>query len=143
MRLGIYKQTKARLPRTRIQKLFELISEEEADPGSTASINIVFTTDEHLQELNSSYRGKDSPTDVLSFNIDDADEPDGTFGEIYISVATAEKQAEAYRAPLSEEFLRLCAHGMLHLFGYDHEKPDEANTMKIREDHFLDKLGEK
>lgn len=130
-----------RIPRAKIHKMFELIADEEAEPDSKASINLVFTTDRRLRELNRSFRNKDRATDVLSFTLDESKDEDATFGEIYISVETARRQAADYGGTPSEEFLRLACHGLLHLFGYDHMKPREAVVMKEREERILSCVG--
>lgn len=141
MKLIVYKETKVRIPQTKLHKIFQLISEEEAEPGSSCTVNLIITTDRKIKDLNKSFRQKDKATDVLSFNIDSPDNPQGTFGEIYISSATAKKQAIEYKAPLAEELLRLFCHGLLHLFGYDHLKKNDELKMKKREDYFLSKVS--
>ncbi|RKX22652.1 MAG: rRNA maturation RNase YbeY [Candidatus Zixiibacteriota bacterium] len=140
MKLVIHKETKVRLPAKKIKELFDMLMEEEADPASTCSVQLIFTTDAKIKELNSYYRNKEVATDVLSFNIDKMNEPKGVFGEIYISVPFAKKQAKSYKATLSEELIRLITHGLLHLFGYDHIKPDEEKIMNVREEYFWDCL---
>ncbi len=140
MKLVIHKETQVRLPAKKIKELFDILIEEEADPASTCSIQLIFTTNAKIKELNSYYRKKDTATDVLSFNIDEMNEPDGTFGEIYISVPFAKKQAKSYKATLSEELIRLVTHGLLHLFGYDHIKAGEEKIMMVREEYFWDCL---
>jgi probable rRNA maturation factor len=140
MQLAIYKNSKARLPRRRLIRLFELIAAEEAEPDDQSTINLIVTTDQQLRRLNAQYRKKDKPTDVLSFNIERSGDLEGTFGEIYISSMTATRQARDYGATLSEELIRLACHGLLHLFGYDHIKTRDAVIMKEREKHFLSVL---
>ncbi|MBD3402158.1 rRNA maturation RNase YbeY [candidate division GN15 bacterium] len=140
VRLLIHKDATARLPRIRLIRLFESVVKEEAEPDAAADVNLIFTDDRRLHELNRDFRRKDRPTDVLSFNVDPMGERGGTFGEIYISVETADRQAEQYRAPRSEEYLRLTCHGLLHLFGYDHVEPEQERQMKAREEHFLSRL---
>lgn len=130
-----------RIPRAKILKIFELIADDEAEPDSKASINLVFTTDRRLRALNRDFRNKDRATDVLSFTLGDSRDADATYGEIYISVETADRQAADYGGTRSEEYLRLVCHGLLHLFGYDHVKPREAVVMKEREEHFLFSAG--
>jgi probable rRNA maturation factor len=118
-----------------------MIVEEEAEPDSKAAVHVIFTDDGRLRELNCEFRAIDRPTDVLSFNIDEAGETGAVFGEVYISVPTAAEQAAAYGAGLAEEFIRLSCHGFLHLFGYDHMVAAEAAKMKEREDRYLDRLA--
>ncbi len=137
MKLVVYKETKVRIPQTKLKKIFQLISEEETEPGSSCRVNLILTTDSKIKELNRNYRNKEKATDVLSFNIDTPDITNGTFGEIYISSATAKKQAKEYGASLAEELLRLFCHGLLHLFGYEHKTDWQETIMKKKEDYFL------
>ena len=139
MKLAVHKEAAIRLPVAKMKKLFEVLTDEEADPGSS-SINVIFTSDRKIRSLNSTYRNIDRATDVLSFNVDDQTVSDGIFGEIYISTATAQKQAASYGGSLGEEILRLFCHGLLHLFGYDHQTPRQEKKMKAREDYFLNNI---
>jgi rRNA maturation RNase YbeY len=137
MTLCIFKETPHRLPRRRLNRLFEMITEEEADPDAEAEIHLVIVGDRAMAGLNRRFRGKTGPTDVLSFNLDDQTDPDATFGEIYISAHTAERQARSCRTTLSAEFERLFCHGLLHLFGYDHTGTKDTARMQRREEYFL------
>ena len=98
-------------------------------------LSILFCDDVFIQALNRDYRGKDKPTDVLSFS---AIEEQGRFlvgdslGDLVISLPTAAVQAKRYRVSLEREILRLAIHGMLHLFGYDHEKVPAAVAQRMR-----------
>ena len=139
MDLRIHKETATRVPKTRMQRLLALIKAEEGKPSWRSTVNLVFTTDTRMRRLNREFRGVSRTTDVLSFNIDDPAESGGVFGEVYISVPTAARQARQRGLTLSQEYLRLVCHGLLHLFGYDHDV-HETSTMKRREDHFLERL---
>jgi probable rRNA maturation factor len=99
-------------------KLKELDVREE-------EINIVLTDDEYIRNLNKSYRGIDSPTDVLSFSMDE----NVLWGDIYISLDTAIKQAEEQGWDLDREVRFLAIHGLLHLLGYNDEDEEGYNTM--------------
>ena len=90
-------------------------------------INVVLTDDEYIRRLNKDYRGIDSPTDVLSFSMDE----DKVWGDIYISLDTARKQAEEQGWGLDREIKFLAIHGMLHLIGYNDE--DEEGYKKMME----------
>lgn len=104
-------------------------------PKSITEISLVFTDDKTIQELNKNYRGKDKPTDVLSFsqleNPEFGIEPI-TLGDLVISVETAKRQAKKYEHSLQREIERLLIHGTLHLLGYDHEKVDKNIAQKMR-----------
>jgi probable rRNA maturation factor len=123
-------------------RLFDMIAGEEADNRAQGLVNLVFTDDKRMRRLNRDFRSKDSSTDVLSFNIDEPDDPQAVFGEVYVSVPTARRQAGAYGGTLSEELLRLFCHGLLHLFGFDHHTPADSRQMEQRHDRFMRKLGE-
>lgn len=114
--------------RAKIRLVLEAVG---APPG--AEISVLFTGDEEIAQLNRAWRGKEGPTDVLSFS-----QTEGEFGDVapqmmgdmVISVDTAARQAEAAGRTLDEELDTLLAHGILHLAGYDHEKgPGEARRM--------------
>ncbi len=135
MKLHLHKTTPVRLPRKQLQRLFEGLTAREG--RGKGGINIVFAGDRDLQRLNAQYRHRDHATDVLSFNLDD-DAGDGEiFGEIYISVPTAQRQAAEYGGTLGGELLRLTCHGLLHLFGYDHHKRADTERMREREAQYL------
>lgn len=137
MRLHTFREAKTRVPMKKINALFEMITSDEAGKNWRTDVNLIFTTDGHIRRLNSRFRKKDKSTDVLSFTIDEPEEPGGTFGEIYISVPTARRQADRYGHSLTHEYLRLFCHGLLHLFGYDHMKEAEAREMTRREERYL------
>jgi probable rRNA maturation factor len=85
-------------------------------------LSVVFVSLSKMQEVNKNFRGKDSPTDVLSFCYR-SEMVDGLpfLGEIVISPEVAYKNALACRRPFEAEIRRLLLHGILHLLGYDHE----------------------
>lgn len=99
---------------------------------SKGDISIVFTDDEEIRALNRTYRGKDEPTDVLSFSLREASaqetlvdlsslEEEPPLGEVYISIPTALRQAQAGGRTMEEEVAFLAVHGVLHLLGYEDE----------------------
>jgi len=90
-------------------------------------IGIILVGLERIHELNRDFRGKDQPTDVLSFDLSDRDED--IEGEIYIGVDRAVAQAEDIGCSLAEELARLMIHGTLHLAGHDHENDEEERRM--------------
>ncbi len=137
MRLNLLKEVKTRVPVTSLRDLFEVVVRNEASASWRAQVNLVFITDTKMRRLNHEYRGKDKPTDVLSFNIDDPKSSSATFGEVYISAQTAARQAKELGHSLSEEFLRLACHGFMHLFGYDHQADREAVKMEALERKYL------
>ena len=96
-------------------------------------LSVVLTTDENIHEYNREYRSVDRPTDVLSFPADEGDDllapPDGFLGDIMISIPRAREQAKALGHSTEREILFLTVHGVLHLLGYDHLRPEDEQIM--------------
>jgi len=88
-------------------------------------VSIVMVDDDYIRELNKKYRNVDSPTDVLSFSM----EEDSICGDIYISLDTAVKQAQSQGWELEQEVKFLMVHGFFHLVGYNDETEEEYNQM--------------
>lgn len=98
-------------------------------------LSVLFCKDPEIHKLNLSYRGKDKPTDVLSFSAQEGAEMPGTenvLGDLVISVDTAKLQAKEYGVSFENEILRLLIHGILHLAGYDHENVSKAEAQRMR-----------
>lgn len=93
----------------------------EAVGRGDADVTITLTNDRKLHELNRTYRGKDKPTDVLSFPYDT---DGGPLGDVVVSVDRALAQAEERGHSLQREAELLVLHGTLHVCGYDHETDD-------------------
>ena len=108
-------------------------------------MSITFMTDEAIQEVNAEYRGKDVPTDVISFALEEMTEgevavvveegnADQFLGDILISIETAKRQAEEYGHDFKREIGFLALHGFLHLLGYDHmTEEDEVEDVRQAE----------
>ena len=115
--------------------------------ASACEIGLVLTSDTKIRKLNREYRGKDKATDVLSFSMIEG-EPTSIkhtlLGDVVISVDTMKRQAKKYDVYAYQEFLRLLIHGILHLFGYDHENVSkkEAIQMRTTEDRLYHKYLE-
>jgi probable rRNA maturation factor len=98
--------------------------------------SLVLSDDDQLHQLNKLYRGKDRPTDVLSFPMREGDFarlhaslPDALLGDVIVSVPTARKQANERGKELMDELTMLIAHGLLHLLGWDHDTPAKDKRM--------------
>ena len=111
--------------------------------ATPAELSILLADDAVVHELNRTYRNTDAPTDVLSFAQTEGDEfarPEGAarhLGDIVISVDMARRQAAEYAQELQDEVAHLLVHGILHLLGYDHERPDDESIMRGHEDAIL------
>jgi len=129
-----------RLPSTRV--LARFLTEALAAVRLRGQVTVLLTTDAALRSLNRRFRGKNKPTDVLSFpagplrNIKPAER---VAGDLAISVPAARRQAAALGHSLTDELQVLILHGLLHLAGYDHEA--DAGQMHRLESHLRTRLG--
>lgn len=128
------------------RRIFTQVLDAE-DTGMNVEMGLLITDQEKIQELNKTYRGKDRPTDVLAFYMTSEEEknggvstpfvvpPDGLIhlGEVIISYPQAVIQAQERGHSVDKELAVLTVHGVLHLLGYDHEKPDQRQKMTARE----------
>jgi len=112
------KQRRRRIDGARLRRVLRGAARALRVSGEVA---LVFAGDRTLNRLNRTYRGKDKPTDVLSFPGPGG--PEG-LGDIVISVETAHRNARAGGRPLPRELDVLALHGFLHVLGYDHETDD-------------------
>lgn len=114
-------------------------------------VSVVLTGNREIQSLNSQYRGKDKPTDVLSFPmygkkairkmVAAESESIMLIGDIIVSMEKAKEQAEEYNHSFEREIGYLVAHGMLHLMGYDHMIKVERENMRIKEEQVMGLIG--
>jgi len=107
-------------------------------------LSILFCGDKTITDLNRQYRGKNEPTDILSFNlgetIKDNDKTVFLPGDIVISLDTLKENARYFNAPEDEELRRLLIHGILHLDGMDHKTLDKLEPMLVLQEKILNKL---
>ncbi len=107
-------------------------------------IGITLTDDAQVQALNAEWRGKNKPTNVLSFPINDllpGEAPGPMLGDLVLARETLRAEAALEDKPLADHFCHLIVHGTLHCLGYDHVEPDEAEAMEALEVRILDALG--
>ena len=106
------------------------------DVSPDAEVSITLTNDAEIQKINKQYRGKDAPTNVLSFELGD----DILLGDIYISLDTVLQEARTQNIPVRNHIMHMVVHGMLHLQGYDHITDSDAEIMEAKEVAVLKKL---
>ncbi len=108
-------------------------------------IAIRLTTDAEVKLLNRDYRGKDRPTNVLSFPMTDPSKIDGVpeamLGDIALALETCMREAVEKDVPFEAHATHLIVHGVLHLLGYDHMGQDEAEEMEATERRVMASLG--
>lgn len=120
------------------------LSTHEPLPRTGRSVAcIALSSDAHVQMLNASFRGKDKPTNVLSFPAPAAPQPQPVtnLGDIVIARETVEHEAADKAIPFADHLRHLTIHGLLHLLGYDHETDDDAEIMEGLERDILRRLG--
>jgi probable rRNA maturation factor len=126
-----------RLPIFFVQKVLSACS-KELQEKKRKYISIAFVSEKEIRALNKAYRGKNSVTDILSFPIDD---DSSLLGELIICYEQAVRQAREMNHSVRSELGFLIVHGVLHLYGYDHERPSDAKKMFCLQEHILYSLG--
>ena len=113
-----------------------------AEEGAKGSVSLLLGDDAAIAALNSEFRGKEGPTNVLSFS-PAAGEPveEGFLGDIALAAETVATEAEIQGKQFQHHAAHLVVHGFLHLLGYDHQNPAEATRMEGRERAILHSLG--
>ena len=109
-----------------------------------AEVSIKFTSDAEVQTLNAEWRGKDKPTNVLSFPMAEPEDLAAApmLGDIVLARGVCEAEAADMRIEVESHAAHLVVHGMLHLLGYDHETSDaDAEEMEGIERRALASLG--
>ena len=110
-----------------------------------AEFNIIIIDNPRIHEMNREYRGIDRETDVISFALEDHKDIEfeniRLLGDVYISIDKARSQALDYGHSLKRELSFLTIHGLLHLLGYDHMKPEDEKVMFGLQEEILDKYG--
>ncbi len=100
-------------------------------------VSLLFTDDAAIRRLNAAWRGKDKPTNVLSFP--QASGP--LLGDVILAAETVRGEAALAQKPLRDHMAHLIVHGFLHLIGYDHEADREAEAMEALEREALQRMG--
>lgn len=108
--------------------------------GEDLGVVVFLTDDETVRDLNERFRGKDAPTNVLSFP-SPPDDPEGQIGDIALAFGVCRREAAEQNKTLTAHLQHLVVHGVLHLVGYDHETDEDAERMEGLERIILDGLG--
>ncbi|MEW4060138.1 rRNA maturation RNase YbeY [Bacillus siamensis] len=132
-----------------VEKLLQFAAEKEGVQDQ-AEVSVTIVTNEEIREINRDYRGKDTPTDVISFALEEEGEDEveivgadmpPVLGDIIISADRTKEQAEEYGHSFMRELGFLAVHGFLHLLGYDHMTKEEEEEMFSKQKDLLDEYG--
>ncbi|MGI9383025.1 MAG: rRNA maturation RNase YbeY [Methyloligellaceae bacterium] len=115
-------------------------------PGLSADceIAVVLTSDDEIRSLNREWRGRDGPTNVLSFPLREpgmAEDAAGPLGDVVLAAETVRREATEMGRTVAQHAAHLVVHGVLHLLGHDHQLDDEAERMEALEVRILETLG--
>lgn len=118
------------------------IASDDAEDAPVFAVDVSFVSDAEIHELNSSHRGKNKPTDVLSFSqlegeLMPFEMEELLLGDVIVSIETAARQARELKHSLSHEIAFLLAHGVLHLCGYDHDTSARRRAMWKQQDEIV------
>ena len=94
-------------------------------------VSLVFLGDRAMREINKTWRKRDKNANVLSFPLDES------VGEVAVNPFEAEREARRYSISYKERIVFLFVHGLLHLYGYDHETPEDARKMEKKEQELM------
>ena len=131
-----------------VQNILEHAAKEEGLGDS--EVSVTFVTNEMIRDINREYRGKDQPTDVISFAMEELGEGETAIigspeprmlGDIIISLDRTKEQAADYGHSFERELGFLAVHGFLHLLGYDHMTEEDEKKMFSRQEEILVSLG--
>ncbi|MDR1253777.1 MAG: rRNA maturation RNase YbeY [Oscillospiraceae bacterium] len=131
-----------------VRRCCNAVLKMEEFKGSVA-VSVVFVSSEQIRQLNEKYRGKNVPTDVLSFPVNeergiydvDIETGEKLIGDVVISIERAIDQSKKYGHSLQREVAYLTAHSVLHLLGYNHEEGLERVRMREKEEKVMTQLG--
>lgn len=117
------------------------LAESAAKLVEGCEISVTFCDDAEIRELNAEWRGKDKPTNVLSFPTPGPLSARPLLGDIVIAYETVAREAAEQEKTLREHTAHMVIHGFLHLIGYDHETAAEAEAMESLERRIASRLG--
>lgn len=120
------------------------VAELGVEPPEGCELGVVFTDDDNIAVLNAEWRGKNKPTNVLSFP-SGMPSPAGQLpmllGDVVLAWQTINEEAALDGKPFDHHLTHLMVHGILHLLGYDHEEEQEAEAMEALERRVLARLA--
>lgn len=121
------------------------VIKSEYIPDKPVYLSLYLTSNNVIKGINKEYRGKDSPTDVISFAYHDNDDSDvgpyDVLGDVIVSVERVLEQSSEYGHSFERELFYVLTHGVLHLLGYDHIENEDKIIMRKKEEEILGGFG--
>lgn len=130
-----------------MKDFLDILEESKIEFGAKKSlcVDVMFVTAKKMKKLNNLHRQKNYTTDILSFPLDSQEElnflDEIELGQIIISPWKIKKQAKEFNHSLRREFCYIFAHGIAHLFGFDHITEEEAKIMNGHVNNIMNKLN--
>lgn len=128
--------------RSRDAGIADALAAAAVEMQTAGTISVLLGDDASIAQLNKQFRGKEGPTNVLSFPpVGPPEARDGFLGDIALAAETIAAEAEFQGKSFDHHAIHVAVHGFLHLLGYDHENPADAEVMEARERVILASLG--
>ena len=147
-KLEIFNPSGYPLPFNESELLACLQQIESGESVRFRNVEVVFTDEDGIVDINSEYLGRDYVTDIISFRLDDDNDDDNNEndsnqsieGTLYCCAPRIAEQSSEFEADTKTEFLRVFVHGLLHLTGYDDQTESDKAKMTSLENHYLQSL---
>lgn len=140
-KIEIFNPTEHTLPFRESDAAFLLEQIESGESVHFHSVEIVFTDEAGIIDINTKYLSRDYITDIISFRLDEDESDQSIEGTLYCCAPRIAEQSAEYGSEPETEFLRVIVHGLLHLAGYDDQTEADKAAMTSREDHYLQTLS--
>ena len=142
-----YKKIPEPFKKKEIKKLIDAVLKKiGSEELENVQINIKYTSEEEIKMLNETFYNKKGVTNVLAFNNnqENPESKERLIGEIAICISQIEKEAKVYKKAVETRLKHMIVHGVLHLFGFDHQKKDQQKEMEqVENDIIKGCLGER
>lgn len=140
-KLEFFNATELTLPFKKSDAALLVEQIEEDESVHYHSVEIVFTDEAGIIDVNTEYLSRDYVTDIISFRLDEDESDQSIEGTLYCCAPRIAEQSAEYGTEPEIEFLRVIVHGLLHLAGYDDQTNMDKAAMTSREDHYLRTLS--
>lgn len=139
--IDVFNETDLDVPVTAQSAQMAVSLLEQDELCSFQLLEIVYVDEESIVEINNKHLDRNYVTDIITFRYDEDDTLQQLEGTLYCCAPRIEDQAEEYDSTIPAEYYRILVHGLLHLIGYDDQTDSDRNTMKERENYYLQKLS--